>query len=476
MRHYYKKKNNSSQTRQEEQTEPPVSEDNQNDNDIPLPYLQKFQSQHPSLAHHLPYTCTVRALRVFHALHGHLVLPYKYTVPEEAGYPDEWVGYDLAGTVYDMNWWLGYVRNRPERVNELNALGFIWGRLQPKWNLVVEALVHYRMLHDNIDVPYRFVVPRDSGDWPPAVWSLPLGGIVARIRRRGDFIKRSFKRRQQLDRMGFVWNNRENKFWEFYGALRHYLSLQNGQYAVAILEIPRNYCIPNNDNRWPSQFWGYPLGRRVNEVIHFQSYIKNNPEREELLKELGLRANQKTRDLQWFKVCHAAAIYLRLHPGDQALDVPISFSVPHHSDDWPEQLWGMPLGLRLQSIRLKGTYLKGPDAANRKKQLDALGFVWSDEDRDEEKFREFMRALTTYRELYDTAVVPHKFVIPHDDDDWPSELWGYRLGYRAGRIRNAHMFIAGRQDRQDMLRALGFRMTPLRIDGGISLSRRKETA
>lgn len=448
------------------------------DDDIPLSYLQKIQTQYPSLAHHLPYSCTICALRVFHETHGHLVLPYRYTVPANAGYPDEWVGYDLAGTVYEMKWWLSYVRNRTERVNELNSLGFVWDRLQPKWNLVVEALVQYRTLHNNVDVPFRFVVPNNSTDWPKAVWTLPLGNIVSRIRRRGDFIKRSFKRRQQLDRMGFVWNCREDKFWDFYNVLRYYLSLQETQYAVAILEIPRDYTVPRNDARWPSRYWGYPLGRRCNEVIHFQSYIKNNPEREELLRELGLRANQKPSDLKWFKVCHAAAIYSKLHrQEDRRLEVPISFYVPHHSDDWPEQLWGMPLGLRLQSIRLKGTYLNGPDAANRKKQLDALGFVWSDDDRDEEKFREFLLALTTYRKLYDTAVVPHKFVVPYNNDDWPAELGGYRLGYRAGRVRNAHTFIAGRSDRRDMLRALGFRMKPLRSDGGIALTkRRRESA
>jgi hypothetical protein len=492
-----------------------------------------------SLAHHLPYSCTIQALRHYHSVHGHLVLPYRYMVPpynddddhddtaSGGYYPPEWIGYDLAGTVYDMKWWLLHVRDRSERVNELNELGFVWGRLQPKWNLVVEALVHYLTLYGTIQVPYGFVVPRrhtheetnttaatttttttavtgavaeEELEWPKAVWSLPLGKIVSRIRRRGDFVKGSFKRRQQLDRMGFVWNCGDAKFTDFYNVLRYYLSLLHHQRqhqlqhqmnshatttttttiatnnAMAIWQIPRTFCVPHNDTQWPRIYWGYPLGQRCHEVIHFQSYIKNHPERAELLNELGLRPNQKPSDLKWFQVCHASAIYSRLHHHEEhrSLDVPVHFCVPHHSDDWPEQLWGLPLGRRLQSIRLKGTYLNGPDGANRRQQLNALRFVWSDGDREEEHFRQFVRALTIYKTLYQTAVVPHKFTVPRDDSNWPPELGGYRLGYRAGRVRNEHSFIEDQPERQRILRTLGFRMKPLRSDGGIALSQQQQ--
>ncbi len=41
-----------------------------------------------------------------------------------------------------------------------------------------------------------------------------------------------------------------------------------------------------------------------------------------------------------------------------------------------EYLWEFPLGQRLRDIRLKGYYLRGKQAPVRKRQLDALGFVW----------------------------------------------------------------------------------------------------
>ena len=72
------------------------------------------------------------------------------------------------------------------------------------------------------------------------------------------------------------------------------------------------------------------------------------------------------------------------------LNVPLSFAVPAPPptaviDDeqqqqqwpWPERLWGLKLGQRLKDVRLKGAYLKGPEAQLRKTQLDNLGFVWT---------------------------------------------------------------------------------------------------
>ena len=42
-----------------------------------------------------------------------------------------------------------------------------------------------------------------------------------------------------------------------------------------------------------------------------------------------------------------------------------------------EYLWGLPLGQRLKDVRLKNRYLTGKNAASRKAQLNALGFVWN---------------------------------------------------------------------------------------------------
>lgn len=129
-------------------------------------------------------------------------------------------------------------------------------------------------------------------------------------------------------------------------------------------------------------------------------YVKGHPHRRRVLEEAGFRWRNGNAALGWLDVVHAAAIYSQMH--GRALNVPLSFAVPSppptivnsnnggNGEDgdaaavggcldswpWPERLWGLKLGQRLKDVRLKGAYLKGPDAQLRRAQLDNLGFVW----------------------------------------------------------------------------------------------------
>ena len=78
---------------------------------------------------HIPFKTTLQALQAFHEEHSHLVIPRRYRVPESCSYPSIWHGLDLAGTVYTMKWWQRHVQNQPDRVSELNNMGFIWERV-----------------------------------------------------------------------------------------------------------------------------------------------------------------------------------------------------------------------------------------------------------------------------------------------------------------------------------------------------------
>eukprot|EP00539_Tryblionella_compressa_P017614 CAMPEP_0178855490 /NCGR_PEP_ID=MMETSP0746-20121128/23426_1 /TAXON_ID=913974 /ORGANISM="Nitzschia punctata, Strain CCMP561" /LENGTH=96 /DNA_ID=CAMNT_0020521611 /DNA_START=145 /DNA_END=431 /DNA_ORIENTATION=+ len=88
-----------------------------------------------------------------------------------------------------MQWWQKHVKQRPDRVNELNQLGFVWERLQPEWNLILEALIVYKGLNGNLLVPSNFVVPHDDNRWPKACWGIALGSSVYKIRARNDHLR-----------------------------------------------------------------------------------------------------------------------------------------------------------------------------------------------------------------------------------------------------------------------------------------------
>lgn len=415
-----------------------------------------------TVARHLPYDTTISALRAYHSVNGHLVMPWRFVVSDPDVYPAAWLGYDLPLTVYHMDWWQAHVRNHPTRVNELNTLGFVWERLQPKWNIVMEAFVTYHSLHGHIRVPDGFVVPTNDTTWPKATWRIPLGKTVARIRQRNDFLldpTTSYERRQQLDRMGFVWNCHDQSFWKFYTALRHYrlLYYNNEQQPLC---VPVKYVVPHNTTEWPNDLWGYPLGLRCRSVLHEDLYLKarspdendDAAQRRQLIADLG--GLQRSTHLNWLRISHAAAIYSRLHNG--SLHVPPQFVVP---ETWPRNLWGLPLGARLQDIRNNGTYLKGREGPTRRRQLEALGFVW---DAGEERFRVYCRVVEWFRKVHGTETdIPVLFVVP-SAAPWPMDMWEYPLGARTKQIRVTQQFIKNRPDRREELLRLGVRLENLK--------------
>lgn len=385
----------------------------------------------------IPYEVTLEALKVFHQQHGHVVLPRRFLIPANDNddsndgnnnakslsfYPVPCHGIDLATTVYNMEWWLRHVRSRPDRVADLNRLGFVWERLQPEWNLIVEALIVYRTLFGNLLVRSTFCVPYNDEKWPKACWGLALGNSVYKIRNRGDHLRgpNAWKRREQLDAIGFCWDVQEGRFEKFCHALRIYSQIHHfgydshggrgggaaGTFVTSIagtaastpmvpLRIPSRFRIPRS-SRWPNTLWGYPLGDKCTQVRQKELYIKNHPRRKQTLVELGFFVGGNA-GLSWLQVVHAAAVYSQMH--QNVLDVPTGFVVPYPprklrrrggsgamaeentgSDDawpWPEYLWGFPLGQRLRDVRVKGYHMNGDDCETRRRQLDALGMVWT---------------------------------------------------------------------------------------------------
>lgn len=335
---------------------------------------------------HMTYESTLAALKAYYDVNGDLILPRRFIVPSMAAYPREWHGLDLSTYVYNINWWKRHVKNRPERVLQLSNLGFVWERLQPEWNLILEALVTYRSMNNNLLVPFRFVVPRGDPHWPRSTWGLPLGNCVFRIRGRNDFLRgqNAVTRREQLDALGFVWDVQEHRFRKFYTALRRFAELEHsGAFSKdgqkKIIRVPSYYVVPQSHD-WPEELWGYQLGVKCS-AVRKGLYIKNEPRFQTMLADLGFRPAGNA-DLSWLKVVHASAIWSRRN--GRTLDVPFNFVVPekpkHVGQDewpWPEYLVGLPLGQRLKDIRVKQAYLKGSRGEERRQQLDALGMNWT---------------------------------------------------------------------------------------------------
>ncbi|KAH8086733.1 hypothetical protein JL720_7176 [Aureococcus anophagefferens] len=108
--------------------------------------------------------------------------------------------------VYGMGFYRAHVVGFPDRQRALRDLGFVWERLQPEYNLVVEALAAFRDVFGHLLVPSAFVVPSGDPAWPPGTAGLPLGRRARQIRRRLDHVAGDERRCRQLDELGFVWD------------------------------------------------------------------------------------------------------------------------------------------------------------------------------------------------------------------------------------------------------------------------------
>jgi len=208
-------------------------------------------------------------------------------------------------------------------------------------------------------------------------WSLKLGQRVASIRSTGKYVQDNDARRQQLEDMGFLWRLRAPSrdsamngitFDQVFEALQMYKEQIQPEGKI---NVPSNFVVPNTDP-WPESTRGMPLGKNI-PTIRSKTYLKANPGAADRLAKLGFEFDGKAaaNDQRYQKVYDALKCYKEIN-GD--LFVPQPYVVPEGDKEWPEDLWGLRLGARVNAIRSQGTFVKtNPD---RKAELDELGFEW----------------------------------------------------------------------------------------------------
>ena len=107
------------------------------------------------------------------------------------------------------------------------------------------------------------------------------------------------------------------------------------------------------------------------------------------------------------------------------------------SKDWPDEMWGLRLGGLVKTIR------SGKQYQNHEKELTALGFVFSRQ-RHATSWELTKLALETYRTVHHNLLVPEKYKIPDNSNDWPAETWGMNLGASVQNIRQGGTYSAHR--------------------------------
>lgn len=281
-----------------------------------------------------------------------------------------------------------------------------------EWKAVLAAFKMYKTAYGDLKIPQRFVVP-GMKPWPKAAWGMRLGKVVMHMRATGKYTNDHPQRKKILDELGFAWQVRHQPpkvtLSQVYTALETYKGIYGNT------SVDSTFVVPNSPE-WPESVQELPLGKSLVS----------------LGKQLDKTTNQKWKDrfaaLGWPELSGGAPQAPRSPPqSSSAVDtapaagmvadaetastepapdvpetrlsaneerfrkvytalktyrdvfgdllVPQPFVVPEKDPKWPEEVWGLRLGARVNAIRSQGTFVNG--SPERKQLLDDLGFVWS---------------------------------------------------------------------------------------------------
>jgi cell division protein FtsB len=143
----------------------------------------------------------IKDLKEFKEKHGHCKVPQKFP---RLG---QWVHHVRCAQKALQQGKPYSLKLTPDRIQELEAIGFVWGESRPGWNDHIEDLRNFQQQHGHTLVPANFPENTGLSKWVRRVrvaYSLMQQGKF----KKGATIKLTPERISQLKAMGFVWNTK----------------------------------------------------------------------------------------------------------------------------------------------------------------------------------------------------------------------------------------------------------------------------
>lgn len=323
------------------------------------------------------------ALRVYKAAYGDLKVPIRFVVPTMKPWPRASRGMRLGKLVSDIRLTGRYISDAetgPDRRETLEDLGFVWrARARNKSEDEEET---------------------DGDELPPSTRS-----SAASTTTDGTSAQSSEQQQQQQQQLQVPLD-------QLYRALSAYreIMIVRRQSAtgedVTFWSVPAKFVIPDA-KPWPESVRGMPLGHEAAQLP--RRLARGTSKTKETFQKLGLsilaeqqregqiddgdldknpsspqQQEQRQEEVQpkpqtklsanddrFQKVYTALKVYKELY-GD--LSVPQPFAVPKNDPQWPQSVWGLRLGARVNAIRSQGTFINSNP--ERRDMLDKLGFIW----------------------------------------------------------------------------------------------------
>ena len=263
---------------------------------------------------------------------------------------------------------------------------------------------------------------------------IQLGNIVKLIRR--NLCNTTL--RDKLLSMGFISSPQITGKGYGYEMVKEALDRYKELYGDLL--IPSSFCVPNSSVAWPQELWGMKLGHTVTSIRRGKSYVSM---KEELISMGFDFKPQRVHIFYGYDLVKIALLQYKKCYGDML--VISSFRVPY-DDRWALKTHGMKLGSVAKSIRGGKCY------AEMRDELQMIGFDFTAQSRGPYGYESVKIALLKHQELYGDMLVKTKFNVPDEDDEWPCDLWGMKLGQLVSSIRRGKSYAYKRDD----LESIGF--------------------
>ena len=304
----------------------------------------------------------------------------------------------ITSSNFQLGNWVGTQRFTktqltPERIERLDALGFVWDAREHKWEEAFQELVAYKNEFSDCLVSGNYISP--SG--------LKLGNWVSIQRLNNKQSEITAERMQRLNSIGFVWDAMNEKWEQGYQELLSYKK-DNGDCLV-----PQGYITAS----------GYPLGNWVSSRRQNKNQL--TLEKVKLLDALNFSWN--TRDEKWERGFNELEGYHKEFGDYKIPDSFVTLSGFNLSGWVTEQRHGKSI------------------TPERIKRLDTLGFIW---DPYFKFWEDGFHELTNYKKEFGDCLVVRSYVSPT----------GYKLGAWVGRQKSNRSDLTPHQDK--LLSSLGF--------------------
>jgi hypothetical protein len=236
-------------------------------------------------AHYFPYA--IEIFSKYKEIHGDLVIPTKYIVPEDE-FNNDWPEWSHG---CKLGMFAKRIRQRYHNnaladhlVQALEELDFVWDLNMYNRKIALLAYQRYKTIYGNLDIPATFVVPNDP-EWPRETWGKKLGALTINLRyhpeeynaikpiveEMGLSIQRgpqphSDEHSSSTPHKRSGRGTSVDKFED----LRQTLLTFKDMYGN--LDVPYNFPIDENDERFPARYRGCNLGRIANNIRYNNQY------------------------------------------------------------------------------------------------------------------------------------------------------------------------------------------------------------